>query len=318
MAEALVEQYLAYHYEMQRRGDLDPQYAILEYVANRFELNIEQRYWIAFLFACTYCVPTVYYMYNEFPDYENADLNRMERWWHANRERIIFQTDRRWVRSRNQFTTCVSSYQKMMAGLTQEKRFNLMRTPDPRTTYRNVFETCLRELAYFGRYSLFLYLEAVYVLTGFEMEPDILDVPNAESSRNGLCYVLGYDQWLDQKRIPAKVAAKMEADFQKLVRLVRKENPEPKNPTTVWNVETTLCAFKKLKRGKRWVNYYIDRQADEIEKIEALVPEGVDWSVLWDHRREYYNHAYLRELGAGEERFEWHDVRSNRRVSRNG
>ncbi len=47
--------------------------------------------------------------------------------------------------------------------------------------------------------------------------------------------------------------------------------------------------------GKRFVGYYITRQYEEIKKMEKLVPDGVDWSVLWDFRRETFKKHFLKE-----------------------
>ena len=63
----------------------------------------------------------------------------------------------------------------------------------------------------------------------------------------------------------------------------------------IWNVETTLCAYKKYKLGKRYIGYYIERQKKEILKIQDLVKTGVDWSVLWDFRNENYEKKWLTE-----------------------
>ena len=64
----------------------------------------------------------------------------------------------------------------------------------------------------------------------------------------------------------------------------------------IWNVETTLCAYKKYKKGKRYIGFYIDRQRKEIEKMQHNVKEGVDWSPLWDFRQETYDKKWLNEL----------------------
>ena len=74
-------EYLSYHRQSSIAKDIDPQNDCLQYVANRFELNMEQRYWLAFLFGTCYCAPTVYYIYNEFPDYNTVNIDRLEKWW---------------------------------------------------------------------------------------------------------------------------------------------------------------------------------------------------------------------------------------------
>ena len=53
-------------------------------------------------------------------------------------------------------------------------------------------------------------------------------------------------------------------------------------------METLLCSFKKIFRKKqgRYLGYYLDRQAEEIKKVEADDWAGIDWQVFWDAREE--------------------------------
>lgn len=293
-------EYIDYHLRSAKARDIDPAYAALEYVCDRFELNVEQRYWLAFLYATCYAAPTVFYMYNEFPDYANVDFARMERWWSANRPKVLFQTDRRWVRSRNQFVPMCRSYAERLGGLTQQQKFLSLRAPTPEQTY----DACYAEMGkifQMGRFALFLYLEAVHVLTGYPMMPTGLDLANAESSRNGLAFAVGRDDLMTHgtaRRLTKLELSSLHADFQGVYGLLR----DLRDDVTVWNVETTLCAYKKHKLGKRWIGYYIERMRGEIEQMERAVTTGVDWSVLWDFRREYFDHQYLSELQGSEPR----------------
>ena len=70
-----------------------------------------------------------------------------------------------------------------------------------------------------------------------------------------------------------------------------------------------LCAYKKWRLGVndpsrkttshyRYPGYYLDRQHDEIVKLQNAVKFGVDWDVLWQYRKETYDITYLKEFGA--------------------
>jgi hypothetical protein len=75
------------------------------------------------------------------------------------------------------------------------------------------------------------------------------------------------------------------------------------DPTTnAWNIETTLCAYRKFKDGKRYIGSYLDRQAIEIAKMVNHVKDGVAWEVLWDFRRETYELSQLVEIFSHPER----------------
>ena len=287
--------YLQYHIESSRAQDIDPSNDCLRYICNRFELNIEQRYWLAFLFATCYSATTVYYIYNEFPDYENVDVNRLERWWQENKQKTLFQTDRLRVKTQDKFVETFLSYKATLNGRTQQDHFMSLKQPGRQLTYDCCYAD-LSQVRNFGRFTMFIYLEMVHVLTGYELEPTYLDLKNAESCRNGLVYHLGHHELNthgNRKKLTKKHILYLQYKFQQLKEEIAKL---PIKHTNIWNIETTLCAYKKFKLGKRYIGFYIERQRQEIEKMQARVRAGVDWSPLWDFRAEHYQKKWLKEL----------------------
>jgi hypothetical protein len=278
-------------------GDIDPAYPALLYLSSRFELNFEQRLWLAWLYASCYHVPTAYYIYNEFPDFENVDETRLGRWWQNHKHQVVFQTDRLWIKSRNQFCDSFRSYRAIIGNQTQEQYFFDLQDDNPNRFYDNCYDRLL-DIKYFGRYTMFLYLEAVEALTGIGIMPASIDLRNSQSSRNGLCYVFGLDNLLCGHDYGKTTLTKGEFDMldelfdELMVMVIEQDSIYQSN---IWSVETSLCAFKKLLRGKRYIGYYIDRQHKEISQSEGLITEGVDWSVLWDFRQTHFAPEWLIE-----------------------
>jgi hypothetical protein len=288
-----MDEYLRYHADSSKARDIDPANDCLRYVADRFELNTEQRYWLAFLYATCYSATTTFFIYNEFPDFETVNIPRLRRWWDRNRERLIFQTDRRWTRSRNQWVDCVRSYQDLVDPYgSQAGVFRALRQGNRWKTYDSAFGY-FSKLFTFGRFTMFLYLEMVRTLTGEDLEPYALDLAEAESSRNGLCFALGLDGLVtDGQRLSKPTLMDLTKKFRGVMDRIATLPVEHK---TVWSVETTLCAYKKFKYGDRYVGYYIERSRKELDQMSASVPDGVEWSVLWDFRREIYAPQFLHE-----------------------
>lgn len=290
------EDYKKYHIKMISIGDNDPSYPALNYIASRFELNEEQRYWLAFLYQSCYCATTAYYIYNEFPDYENVDVRRLQWWWENNKQKLLFQTDRQKVKSFNKFIPMFESYRKLI-GNSQKKFFESLQGNMPEKTYDNLYNWC-GKIYYIGRFSLFNFLESIHVLTGLKMKPTGLYLQEAKSCRNGLCYAVGYDKWVTHKKEKDKLNEWqykfLYASLSKLVKELNEENP--KLFINYWNVETSLCSYKKMYWKTRYLGYYIDRLMVEIRKMEKLVTDGVDWSVLWDFRKEFFDRRYLGEF----------------------
>lgn len=287
-------EYLDYHIKSSEAKDIDPSNDCLQYVCNRFELNIEQRYWLAFLFATCYSSTTVYYIYNEFPDYENVDVKRLQNWWEKNKHKTIFQTDRLRIKSQNKLVETFISYKKLLNGMTQKDYFLSLKQQTPQNTYDNCYKN-LMQIKNFGRFTMFIYLEMVYVLTNYDLEPTSLDLKNAESCRNGLVYHLGkyeLDTHGNNKKLSKKHYNYLQYKFSELHNKIKNLKIEH---TNIFNIETTLCAYKKYKKGKRYIGFYIERQKKEIQKMQSLVKHGVDWSVLWQFRQENYNKKWLTE-----------------------
>ena len=217
----------------------------------------------------------------------------MQRWWNAHRDDVLCQTDRRWVRSGNQMVPAFESYRRWVGNRTQAEHFAQFAGATPEHRYDALYAAA-KSLYSFGQFSLFLYLEALHTITPLDLAPTDLDLNIAHSCRNGLCYAYGYDHWLTESEQPTPVGA--HDAIQVAWMDVRGRLTDAHAATTVWNIETTLCAYKKFKRnGKRYIGYYIDRQGAEIAKMEAQVPIGVCWQVLWQFRSETYPAQALAE-----------------------
>jgi hypothetical protein len=275
-------------------GDTDPANSCLLYIANRFDITLEQRFWLCFLYSTCYCGPTAYYMFNEFPDYELIDLDRLEKWWKDNKHKLIFTTDRAWIRSRDQFVDIIRSYQKI-TGKSQIIKYESLKENNKQKTYQNCFKE-FSKVYQMGRFTLFIYLDVIHHITGYPIEPDGIDLKYAESSRNGLCYAIGREDLItdkNNKKLNESDYVVLQNEFKKIYERIYRIRPWD---TNVWALETSMCAFKKYKKNnKRWVGYYIERQKKDIVKMQNAVNRGVNWNVLWDYRKEYFPHKMLSE-----------------------
>ena len=269
--------YKDYHSLSMAAGDVDPAISCLKYLADRFEMNTEQRYWACYLYGLSYCAPTVFYMYNEFPDYECVDSGRLSDWWDKSKSKCLFQTDRMRLKSNDQVVDSFDSYRRL-AGGSQQEYFGV----------ESLEEICkkIQNIKYFGRFSLFNYLDALNALTDINKKPRFLNMVEAKSCRNGLAYAINRLDLVD-KKLSRQDALYLHNEFLKLLKTSK---------GSVFQIETTLCSYKKYMRGKRYVGYYLDRMYKEIKALELAVKEGVYWSVLWQYRGETYDQKYLKEF----------------------
>ena len=276
-----LHEYLAYHRESARIGDIDPAHAMMKYLVTRYELNPEQALWMCALYAWTYNGASAFYLYNEAPDFENVNIGRLQRWWDSHgRDETVFTTDARWRRSRNQFVDAVDSYRKWIGNRTQAEKFASIATgATPERRYDQIL-TEMSNLYTIGQFSAFLWTEALAIVGGLDIIPTDLDLSTAWSCRDGLMYAYGYDQWVTGEG-PTPYAARDDvarswSDLRSILQPA----------STVWAIETTLCAYRKNCDGKRYIGSYVDRQAMEIATMQSHVRDGVCWQPLWDYRRE--------------------------------
>lgn len=286
-------------------GDCDPAYPALVYCADKMKLDIEQRYWLAFLYSTCYCGPTAAYMFHCFPSYQKAGIKEVYDWWFENKHKLLFQTDRKKVKSFNVFPEIFDSY-KNLIGDSQEAFFAKLLVDDKESSYDNVWKEAGR-IFYFGQFSLFLFLESIHVLTGLLITPSGLNLKASESARNGLCYATSRDDWVTLRhKLPEEKPNFGYLNFK--LRQLKNEltRDYPELGVTYWNIETMLCAYKKLFWQTRYLYYYIDRFQEEIKKVEESVRGEMNMKMLWDFRKEFFDHRFLGEIQG------WDGIRKER------
>lgn len=287
----------AYHAAGMRMDEVDPAAPMLQFICKVLNLDIEQKFWLSWLYSTCYSAPTAFYMIMNLPRPETINTKKMEAWWAINKRRMIFESDRRYVKNCNEFPAMFASYKEYTQGGAL-KAFLKHKKKTRQETYNAVYTDVGKRLYFFGRYSNFMYLETIYNLTKFPMLATGLNLKEARTSRNGLCYALGKDDWVRTSGEAAKLNkeqfAYLQGQLRRLYTELRQEYPDV--PTTYWNLETSLCAYYKLFRAKRYAGYYIDRQMQEIEAMEKLAPNGARWDLLWKFRRQHFDSRSLGEL----------------------
>lgn len=289
-------EYEKYHYDSCIIWD-DPSFPCLNYVSEKRNYTLEQKYWLAFLYSTCYCCPTAIYMLETLPDYRKISRDFLEKWWKQHKYKCLFQTDKKRIKNNNQFVDLVMSYISFIWNFSQEERFELLKWADKKESYDKIFEA-VRWIKHMWRFWAFLYLEALESLTQVWIEPTWLDLKEALSSCNGLAYAVSRDDLVvrrnEKRRLTDEQYSYLNDCLMEIVEHFQKEMPE--THSNIWNIETTLCAYKKYKWWKRYVGYYIDRMGRDIKKMEEI-----SWYNFYDLREFRANkiwHEYLQEFNS--------------------
>jgi len=293
------EQYKNFHKNYTAVGDCDPAYPTLKYVADQLNYNMEERCLLAWVYSSCYNDVTAFYIFKNLYRTTNIDT-----WWKEYKPKLIFTTDRLKVKSFNKFPKMYKSYKQLVGDEQWATLSSYIIPNDPITSYNNLYKFA-DQFFYFGRFSLFLYLELLNYLTDIPISIDNLELEKAESCRNGLCYAIGKDKWISKTKFPLTKEHYKTLYYylHKVVEELQKELPHQK--TTYWNVETSLCAYKKLFWESRYLGYYLDRSLANLHKQKEMLPE-LNLTIFWEARKKLFHKSFLGELN------NWKEIRKDR------
>lgn len=313
--EVRKEFFKRYYYWTLKTNDCDPAMFMMNYVNKRMELNIEQRYWFAWLYANTYNVATAWILFNEFPDFENVDIERITVWNHENYKRLRYQVDNKW--QKGHLPAMFSSYSNNVQDLhdTQASYFKTI------CSNKNIgvnFDTCqkviTKDFFKFGRYLSWFYLQTLKETCDLNVCPNnlLLKDDSSKSHRNGLIYALAYEHILEEDSEIKPNSKEMIEILDEEASVILQELKSEYNDVEFdyFTMETALCAFKKFFRKKhgRYPGYYLDRQAEDIKKCEGDEWKGIDWKLLWDARKECIDPRLLNDSVSEKKMWEFLDT----------
>jgi hypothetical protein len=254
------EAFLYWCYWSLKYKDCDPALWLLNYLFDRFEHNLEQKYWICWIYGTTYHLPTAWIIWNEFPDYHLVDQNRLEDWNNKNYKRLRYQNDTKY--NKGYLPQQFKSYKKWVMynnpSNYQHKRFeNLIN----KNSFKIIWDSINNNLYKFGRYSTWYYLQTLKDCIGLSINVNDLklnDYSGSKSHRNGLCFALGKDEWVN-KKLSNDCIEYLEYEAKNIKNDLFKKY---KTNIDFYSMETCLCSFKKIFRKSkgRYLGYYLDRQ----------------------------------------------------------
>lgn len=274
--------------------DCDSALFMTNYFFDRFEYNKEQRLWLTWLYGTTYYWPTAYVIWNEFPDMELVGLDRLRDWNNENYKRLRYQTDTKW--NKGHLPSQFESYKEWVGERTQRQALTEKFIGDPIKDFYTLWGE-VNSWHKFGRYSSWFYIQTLKQCCEIPIDVDGLwlhDYSGSRSHRNGLCYAVGKEEWIDQK-LNSEQIDYLESIGREILVEVKSHYPDVAEKADFFSMETALCSFKKLfrKRDGRYLGYYLDRQAEEIKKVEQDNWFGIDWTPMWNARTEKLPQEFL-------------------------
>lgn len=280
-------------------GDIDPWVWLSQYIADRMELNSDQRCWFSFLQSVTYHLPTAYVILNEYPDLELAGISRLREWWTPEVQKMLpFQKDK--LRQRKYLPETVESYKRVVRG-SESSYFDSILSESPNENFYILWDKFYKEVDHWGRFSCWNFGQGLKHIASYPIEPDtlLLTLPGSDSHTKGLCHALGKDEWnfkrrwKDEEGKRKKESYKFSTKDREFLEAKAKSlmlSISNRSYVDSFSMETVCCEFHKLYRkgNSRYVGYYNDRIAEDINSVMDNWP-GVDWRPLMEGRKELYD-----------------------------
>lgn len=247
-------------------------YMVMPELVKKYNLDTEQRLWLATINGLTQHIVTSWRIFKEFPEIPstNEEMGRFRDWFNSNWDSLRFDDDRKW--QKKETPAFVFRYQNMVreAG-SQEK----LLTGDFTELWNRV--TC--NYHSFGRLASFSFLEYVQIMASIDDSNygavcDNLffeDKSGSRSHRNGMFFLLGMDDKVWDKRLPNGQDGDY-GDMNKLATwLTQKSNDYLRScgikhkDLGYFTFESNLCTTKNGLFGRRHPGCYADMFFERIK-----------------------------------------------------
>lgn len=272
-----------YGFHLRYRSHPGGVYYALPAMAEAAGWDAEQRAWAAFLNGNTQNPVTTSLLMAAGDRPARAD--RVLAFWRKHYAELSWDTDRRYHKAR--LDQSVSGYLTLTAG--GQARYWRRAA---RGGWAGVWAAA-NAIPTMGRLSTWSYLEYLRILGVDIPDADTLmlgDRAGSQSHRNGLCLLLGLDEWMWWKpnpgfdgRYPPDLIGELETQGARLLATARQLNQG--HPDVGYlTLESALCTWKSWHRPRRrYAGVYNDLLHDRIRAGEARF--GRRFGVLWDARR---------------------------------
>ncbi len=286
-----------YEFHLENRSHPGCVYYAIPWLINRFNLDQEQKLWLAFLNGNTQNIVTTWLIFERFNTISAAVTPAATSWFHENYLSLAWDTDRRY--HKKAFLDSVKCYSELV-GTSQLVFFESLYGNREEDTFRRVWDKVRSSFYTFGRLSTFSYLEYLRIV-GLPILCDDLfltDMSGSKSHRNGLAKVLGRDDldWHKSSGFEGDYApgqlAWLGSEAELLLseakrRTVTNLDVDPRD-VNYFTLESALCTYKSWHRPRRrYPNCYNDMFHDRIKKAETA------WGVLplfWGIREDCVAH----------------------------
>ena len=285
-----------------RHGYIDTDTHLLGEYAEALDLSVPSRISLAFLYSTCYNVPTACFLHKLLGPIKDWERNQLQAYWDEYKQGMIFQTDRKWVKIANQFVDLCMDFKERMHPYSTHLK--------PYTHSFDAMYNAFSQLKNQGRVATYIFIDGLIAVGVMEpCAPERFDWNNGHTCTEGMLHALGMDEMVEyfdkgKHRLSPKAISHL--DY-KLLQLMTELRDEGLPEDYVCDYESNLCAYRKYFKGTMYNGYYIDRQLEELRKLQKHIPSwGNLWEYLFQLRKAVYPSSMLGEVSG------WSGIRKER------
>ena len=220
---------------------------VLSAYASERNLSDEQKVLLAYLYGMCYNPLTTVYLFEEYPF--GGD---QEKWWLEHKEILDFQQDKAKIKYMNQLVPSVISFceqwENIHSVILGEGNFDdLKRAFIP--------------VRYFGNHAAYLMCDVLEAMFGANLSclPKNIYWNEHRLPAEGALHLIGFDEMipLKGKSLPREILQLLDGVLNNLLL---------HTDIGLLEIESTLCAYRKLFKQTRYSGYYRDRHLENINK----------------------------------------------------
>lgn len=275
-----------------RHGYMDSDTHLLGEYAEALDYSVPRKISLSFLYSTCYNVPTAIlldHMMGHITCWNKDDLTDM---WEQYKDKLIFQTDRKWVKIANQFVDLCMDF--------KENMFPFSKHIKPHIHSFDAMYDEFSSLKNQGRVSTYIFIDGL-ISTGVMKPcmPKRFDWNNGQTCTEGMMHAIMEDDWVEhfdkgKHKLPREQIFVLDHYLNELINELREEGLDEEH---IWDYESNLCAYRKYFKGKMYYGYYMDRQLEELAKMRANFPGYENlWGKVFQLRKAVYPKNLLGEL----------------------
>lgn len=275
-----------------RHGYMDSDTHLLGKYAEVMNYPLPRRISLSFLYSTCYNVPTAVLLDKLLGNISTWDYYKIRSVWDDYKQGLIFQTDRKWVKITQQFVQLCMDFKEHMYPFSENLK-----------QYRGSFDAMYSKFVTLnnqGRVSTYIFIDGL-IATGV-MEPCMpkrFDWNNGQTCTEGMLHALMMDDevdWFDKgkHKLDKPTIQTLDRNLEILIKELKAEGLDKDH---IWDYESNLCAYRKYFKGTMYYGYYMDRQLEELSKMQVSFPDHVDlWDKLYQLRKAVYPDNLLGEV----------------------